>query len=167
MIKIPQYHPLYSDCHTVRGQNCYVTYLSCGSGCYEQHGEQAQLFLNVPIHVFIQLVFKRQKQAEVKHSIKVSVKKITPIHTEMQLIRFLLSKHCNRMHESKHSEVQGNTQQFANALLIENLFCTNAPSNLSSEVCLHPVKHTSKPGSEDHNLDPFPFSCCAVSTKLQ
>jgi len=68
---------------------------------------------------------------------------------------------------NSNSQVQGNTVQFANALLRENLFCIYAVSNLSSEACLCPIKHVSKPCSEDHDLDPSSFSCCTITTKSQ
>lgn len=79
---------------------------------------------------------------------------------------FLLLKHCDTMNEFKQSEVHGNTE-LANTLLIKNLFCVYAVSNLSSKVCFHPIKCASKPCSEDHDLDTSSFSCCALTTKLQ
>lgn len=118
----------------------------------------------MPIHVLFQLVFKRHTEAEVKSSITVSISVKTQ---STKKCNWFDSKHHNMMNEFKHSEVQKNTEQLENIPLIDNLFCIYAVSNLSSKVCLHPVKHGSKPCCKDHDLDPFYFSCCELTTKLQ
>lgn len=59
----------------------------------------------------------------------------------------------------KYRAMQTNLQvQF----LIEFSFCLCAVSNLSSEVCLGPIKHARKPCTEIHDLEPSSY--CALTT---
>lgn len=136
---------------------------------YEQHAEEAQFFINVPIHVLIQLLFKRHAEAEVKHPVTVSIKK-TQTHPHKNAIHSILVVQTPQYNEWIQAQWSTGKHRAVCKCSFDRegfFFCIYAVSNLSSEVCLQHVKHATKPCSRGRDLDPSSFSCCALTTKLQ